>query len=86
MKGLSYILKQIKHKSTPRDWWAHRVKKRGLGLDKGVFSGAALMAGVAGTAEIVSHIKDSGPPQQVTVQMYYRDDSLSMLKLSEVDS
>ena len=60
--------------------------KKGTGKMLGKFmAGGALVSGAVATGELLSHIKGGGAPERIDSQVYVRDDSSNLFKLSGVE-
>ena len=85
MKLPGYLWASVKKGLRPRDGYRHYAKKGSSKLLEKFLAGGALVGGAVATGELISAARGGGDPEKVDSQVYIKDSSSNLLKLSGVE-
>ena len=68
-----------------RNGFCHTAKKCTGKILERFLGGAALVSGALATGKLISHMEGDNTPSQITSDVYVKDESTSMLRLSGVE-
>ena len=79
------MFKSAKKAVKPRDGFRHWVKKGSSKMIGKFLAGGALVSGALAAGSAVAHIQGDRAPKRITSDMYVRDESQSMFRLSGIE-
>ena len=85
MRPLHYLWQSVKKGLGPRDGYRHYAKKGSSKLLEKFLAGGALVGGAVATGELISAARGGRDPEKVDSQVYIKDSSSNLLKLSGVE-
>ena len=85
MRPLHYLWASVKKGLRPRDGYCHYAKKGSSKLLEKFLARGVLVGGAVATGELISAARGGRDPKKVDSQVYIKDSSSNLLKLSGVE-